>query len=203
MARKKRTVEDRQESLEPGPPEAHFTLGGIRDMYARGGGKEICCTISGYCRTQIFEFPGINFHPDVDEPHHEVYSSPSVRACVASNLVGYFENSECSSHYAISPSLRHVVGEADEKIKSQQKGHTPVYLVIEESNQLTPVEMNKGECNVWSETFVRDGEEVPRLVGGREEHEFITAWATADGAWPQLPNNELLVNMILAGVRVG
>ena len=172
-------------------------------MNARGGGKEICCTISGYCRTQVFEFPRINFHPDYDEPHHEIYSSPSVRACLASNLVGYFENSECSRHYNVSPSLRHAVGEADEKIRSQQKDHTAVYLVIEESNPLTPVEMDKGECNEWSETFKVDGEEVPRLIGGREGHEFITAWATADGAWPELPNNETQVNMILAGVRVG
>ena len=51
--------------------------------------------------------------------------------------------------------------------------------------------------------YERDGEMVPRLVGGREGEEFITAWATIDGAWPELPNNEQLVNMILAGVRAG
>ena len=100
-------------------------------MYEDAGGKEFSCTVSGYCRTQIFEFPGIDFHPDGDEPHHTIYASPSVQACVASNLVDYFVNSTCSNHYAISPSLRHLVGETDEKIKSQQKGHTPVYLVIE------------------------------------------------------------------------
>ena len=203
MTRKNRTVADRLKSLEPVPPVAPFTLGGIRDMYASGGGDEVCCTISGYCRTQVFEFPGINFHPDGGEPCHEIYASPSVRACLVSNLVGYFENSGFSRHYAISPSLRHVVCEADERIKSQQKSHTPVYLVIEESNRLTPVEMFNGECNKWSETFVQDGEIVPRLVGGREGHEFITVWDTADGAWPELPNNEPPVNMILAGVRVG
>ena len=80
-------------------------------MYEGVGGKEFHCTITGYCRTQIFEFPEIDFHPDGDEPHHEIYSSPAVRACVASNLVGYFENSMSSKHYAISPSLRYVVGD--------------------------------------------------------------------------------------------
>ena len=53
------------------------------------------------------------------------------------------------------------------------------------------------------EMVERDGEKVPILIGGREGEEFITAWATVDGAWPELPNNQQLVNMILAGVRVG
>ena len=172
-------------------------------MYAGIGGKEVRCTISEYCRTQIFEFPGIDFHPDGDEPHHEIYASPSVQACVASNLLGYFANSTCSKHYAISPSLRHAVGETDEEIKRQQKGQVPVFVVIEEFHQLTPVKMIKGECSVPDEIVVRDGEKTPMLDGGREGEQFITACATSDGAWPELPNNQLLVNMILAGVRVG
>ena len=172
-------------------------------MYAGIGGKEVRCTISEYCRTQIFEFPGIDFHPDGGEPQHEIYASPSVQACVASNLLGYFANSTRSKHYAISPSLRHAVGETDEEIKRQQKDRVPVFLVIEETNPLTPVEMTKGECSVCDEVVVRDGENVPILVGGREGEKFISAWATIDGAWPELPNNQLLVNMILAGVRVG
>ena len=172
-------------------------------MYAGNGGKEVRCTISGYCRTQIFEFPRIAFHPDGDEPHHEIYASPSVQACVASNLVDYFANSTRSKHYAISPSLRHAVGETDEEIKRQQKGRVPVFVVIEEFHQLTPVKMIKGECSVSDEIVVRDGEKVPILVGGREGEEFISACATIDGAWPELPNNQLLANMVLACVRVG
>ena len=172
-------------------------------MYAGIGGKEFCCIISGYCRTRIFEFPGIDFHADGDVPHHEIYASSQVRASVTSNLVGYFSNSKSSLHYSISPSLRHVVAETDEKIKLQQKGRVPVFLVIEEFNQLTPVEMVQGECNISDEIMVRDGEKVPVLVGGREDEEFITACATVDGAWPELPNNQQVVNMILAGVRAG
>ena len=202
MARKYRPV-DRQKSLEPVPPEANFTLFGVREMYEGWGGKEFCCTINGYCRTQIFEFPGIDFHPNGDEPHHTIYSSPSVQACAASNLVGYFVNSASSKHYAMSPSLRHVVDETDEKIKLQQKGRVPVFLVVEEFNLLTPVEMVKGECSISDEVVVRDGEKKPILVGGREGKKFITAWATVDGAWPELPNNQKLVNVILAGVRAG
>ena len=68
---------------------------------------------------------------------------------------------------------------------------------------MTPVEMVKGECSISDEIVVEDGEKVPMLVGGREGEEFITASPTIDGAWPKLPNNQQLVNMILAGVRVG
>ena len=96
-----------------------------------------------------------------------------------------------------------MVDETDEKIKSQQKNRVPVFLVIEEFDQLAPVEMNKGECSISDEVVVRDGEKVPMLVGGREGEKFIFACATVDGAWPELPNNQQLVNMILAGVRVG
>ena len=50
---------------------------------------------------------------------------------------------------------------------------------------------------------MRDGKKKPVLVGGREGEKFLTAWATIDGAWPELPSNQQLVNMMLAGVRVG
>ena len=204
MTGKYRPVAHRQQSLEPGPPEANFTLSGMRIMYEGIGGREFCCTISGYCRTRIFEFPGIDFRPNGEEPHHTIYKSRSVQASVASNLVGYFENSTSSDHYAISPSLRYEVRETEEKIKTQQDGRVPVFLVIEEFNQVTPVQMVKGECSISPEIIEeRDGEKVPILVGGRDGEEFLTAWATTDGAWPEIPTDQRLVNMILAAVRAG
>ena len=203
MTRKGRPVADRQKSLMPVPPNANFTLFAAREMYGGIGGKAFYCTINEYRRTRVFEFPDIDFHPDGDEPHHTLYSSPSVKSCVASNLVDYFVNATCSNHYDVSPSLQYEVVETDKKIKSQQKDRTPVYLVIEELDQLTPVEMVKGECSISDEIVVRDGKKVPVLVGGREDEQFITAWATTDGAWPELPNNQQLVNMVLAGVRAG
>lgn len=203
MTRKNRTVASRQKSLQPVAPEASNTLALAKAMYTGAGIKEVHCTINGYCRTQIFEFPYIDFHPDGDEPHHSIYDSQSVQACAVSNLADYFASATRSRHYAISPSLRHEVGETDEKVRTQQKGRVPVFLVIEEFNGLTPVKMIKGECSITDEVCVRDGEKSPNLIGGREGEQFITAWATSDGAWPELPNNQQLVNMILAGVRVG
>lgn len=135
-------------------------------MYAGITGEEFPCVINGYCRTQIFEFPSDDFHPDADEPHHEIHTSPSVQACVASDLPDYFESSTSSTHYAISPSLRSVVGETYEKVKAQQANRVPVFLVIEEFEQLAPVEMVKGECCISSEVIVRDGAQEPMIVGG-------------------------------------
>ena len=132
-----------------------------------------------------------------------IYSSRVVQAYVTTNLVEYFLNSTIRKHYAISPSLRHGVDETDEQIKSGQKGRVPVFLVVEEFNVLTPIEMDKGECSICDEVAVRNGEMVPVLIGGRGGEKFLTAWATVDGAWPELPNNQLLVNTILSAVRAG
>ena len=203
MTPKNRTVADRQKSLEARAPRAHFTIAGVRPAYAGGEGEEYRCKISGHCRTQIFEFPRIVFSPAGNEPHHSIYDSPPIRAYLVSNLLDYFTNEMCSPQYAINPSLQHVVGETDEKIKSQQRGRAPVFLVVEEYNELTPVEMTKGECWISDEVRMRDGEKETVLIGGREGEKFITAWATIDGAWPEIPNNQQRVNMILAGVRVG
>ena len=203
MARKDRSVAERQKSLQPLALEPQFSRYGVRQMFENLGGKEINCTIDGYCRTQIFEFPRIDFRPESNEPHHAIYQSSSIQAYVVTDLLGYFENSSRSKHYAISPSLRYRVGETYEKIKLQQKDRVPVFLVIEESCQLTPVEMVKGECFIVDEVVLEDGQTKDYLNGGREGEQFITAHPTVDGAWPELPNNQQRINMILAGVRVG
>lgn len=203
MPRSKRTVADREISLKPTAPEANFTIAGARSMYSgMAGSSEIHCTISGHCRTRVFEFPGISFHPDGEEPHHNIYKSTSVNACLVSNLPHYFENAAVSKHYTLSPCLRHAVTETDTKVRSQQKNNVPVFVVVEESNELTPIAMTKGECNISDEVAVRNGQMEPVLVGGRKDKKFITAWATVDGAWPALPDNEHTMSIILAGVRV-
>ena len=55
MTRKKRTVANRQKSLEPVTPKANSTLAWVRKGYEAIGGKEFHCTIRGYCRTQVSE----------------------------------------------------------------------------------------------------------------------------------------------------
>ncbi len=172
-------------------------------MYEGVQGKEYRCIIAGHCRTQIFEFPRIHLNAISSLPYQTIYESLPLHACIVLNLVDYFTNGTRSKHYAISPSLRHAVGETYEKVKFQYKDAVPVFIVVEENNMLTPVEMTNGECSITNEVGERDGKKVPYLIGGREGKEFITAWHTADGAWPILPNNQQLVNLILAGIRAG
>jgi len=203
VSRKTRTVAHRHKALEPPVPRASFTLAGVRLMYAGVGGEEHHCRIAGHCRTRVFEFPRMDLRLDDEEPHHFIYDTAPTHACVAADLVGYFENSMTrSTHYAISPSLRHEVTRTGEKIKTQKGERLPVFLVIEEHSKLAPVDMTNGECSITDEVFVQDGKRVPALVGGREGERFITAWPTSDGAWPQPPSNHTLVNLILAAVRV-
>ena len=172
-------------------------------MYARIGGREFHCTINGYARTRVFELPGINFLPEGAKPFHEIYDASPIRACLVSGLSDYFENSTQNQHYSISPALQHDVGEIEEKNKQSQESRAPVYLVVEESNQLAPVTMVNGECWIADEVIVLNSERIQIATGGREGGQFITAWATGDGAWPELPNNELWVNLVLAAVRLG
>ena len=203
MSRTRRLVDDRLKALLPVAPSSSLTLAGARAMSEGLGGREFPCTISGHYRTRIFEFPGIIFRPTGDEPPQMIYSSRSVQAYVVSNLMGYFEASPESSHFAIAPSLRHIVAETEEKIKEQHKDRVPVFVVIEEFNQLAPVEMVKGECVICEEVIVQNAERIALLVGGRDNRRFVVAFHTVDGAWPEPPSNQRLVNLILAGIRAG
>ena len=203
MTRRNRSVANRQQSLNPVPPERQVSLYGAQQMYTNVGGKEFHCTINAFCRTQIFEFPGIDFRPNGEEPHHNIYSSPSVQAYTISNLLDYFENSTHSIHYNIDPRLQRKVRETDEKTKSQLGERIPLFVVIEEFEQLTPTQMVKGECHIMPAVVMKDGEVIPLIIGGREGEEYILAMPTTDGEWPELPNNQQVVNLILAGVRVG
>ena len=172
-------------------------------MYGGIGGREFHCTISGYIRTRVFDFPGLNFLPEGAEPFNEICDAPPIRACLVSGLSEYFQNSTRSQHYSMSPALQHDVVEIEEKNKQSQEGRALVYLIVEESNHLAPVTMVNGECCIADEVIIRDGERIQIATGGREGGQFVTAWPTIDGAWPELPNNELWVNLVLAAVRVG
>ena len=203
MPRINRSVADRKKSLQATAPDPHFTLAALRSMYEAGGGQAISCTITGHYRTQIFEFPRANFRGECNEPHQSAYDSPSIQAYVVADLLDYFLNKSRSKHYVISPPLRNNIIETDEKLRSQTNDRTRVYLVVEEQNALSPINMTNGECSISNEVLERDGDKIPSWTGGREGKKFITAWHAVDGSWPIIPDNQDLVDMILAAVRVG
>lgn len=205
MGRKNRAVEDRQESLRPSPGKKNFTLAGVKDMYGLGWqGEEFPCTIVGHCRTRVFEFPRSFLREQVPgSPYHTIYDSPPILANIVSDLGRYFAEVIKNRHYAISPSLEYEVIETDKKIRSQRTdGTLPVFVVIQEYNELTPIRMEKGECCISDEVLCSPDKTTTILQGGVEGRKFITAWDTTDGEWPDVPNNQHQVNMILASVRV-
>ena len=170
------------------------------------GGEVYRCTIAGHRRTRIFEFPQISLHMNEGNRHHFIYGAPPTHACVTADLIDYFESGVTrSDHYALSRPLRHETRRAVEEQKSQNRdGKIPVFLVIEEQHALVPVPMVKGECNIMDEVMVKeDGRTVPMLKGGREGKRYISASYSVEGAWPEVPRNRKLVNLILAAVRVG
>ena len=198
-----RSVADRRKSLQSAAPDPQLTLAGLRGIYEAGGGQAISCTIIGHYRTQIFEFPRVHFQGECDQPPQSVYDSASIQATVVTDILDYFLERSRSKHYAISPPLRHEVSETDEKLCSQTKGRTRVYLIVEEQNALSPVNMTNGECSILDEVQERDGQMSANLVGGREGKTFIVAWHAVGGSWPTIPDNQDLVDMILAAVRAG
>ena len=168
------------------------------------GGKVHRCTIAGHCRTRVFEFPRIDLNLNGDKLHQFIYDTAPTHACVTTDLIGYFENGMTrSTHYVLSPCLRHEINQTAKEIISQNGGKTPAFVVIEEQNALAPLPMVNGECSIMDEVLVRDGETIPFLIGGREGKHYIVAWPSSDGAWPETPRDPRLVNLILAAVRVG
>ena len=191
------------EALKPNVADPGLTLLGVSRLSTGMSGRAIPCTIDGFCRTQAFEFPGIKFHPVGETSHMPLYLSETIRAHVTADLLDYFQYATCSNHYSISPCLRHEVDEVDRKARAQHQDSVPVFIVFEEVERLTPLAMINGECQEYDEVVEVDGEETPMIPGGRRGEQFIAAWQTSDGVWPDLPNNQLTVNLALAAVRVG
>ncbi|MYH58849.1 MAG: hypothetical protein F4145_12830 [Boseongicola sp. SB0675_bin_26] len=117
---------------------------------------------------------------------------------MACDLISYFEQSE-SPHYALSTPLRHEVVELIKK-RDAQGDRINLYVVVEEMHGLPPLVLDRG-CASLDEVGCKDGQPFPLLNGGHPNAKFIVAFESADGPWPEIPNNEQTVNMDLAAIR--
>ncbi|MDE0030304.1 MAG: hypothetical protein OXU42_12995 [Deltaproteobacteria bacterium] len=193
----RRPVADRLKNLAYDAPKSNMTLNGAKMMM--GGLKDsedITCTVNRHCRTRVFDFP--RALPTEPIPSHSIYDSDPVRASLVCGLVRHFLGS-ASTHYAISPPLRHEIGQKQDELAAQNNRRT-AFLVIEELTELTPMTFDK-ECVLVDEVSYVNGERTPLLNGGRDNEKFILAMRTIDGQWPSIPSNEPTVNMILAAIR--
>ena len=202
MTRNTKTPLDRQTSLQSktATSTGGVSLAGVQLMYRGVRGEPYPCTITGHCRTQVFEFPRISFQSEAPTSHHTIHDSGCIQALVVADLVSYFENTTHNKHYSISPRLRHTVAEVAFNVSSRQKD-LPVFVVIHEYNQVESIVMDKGECSIQDEVLCEDGKETAILVGGRRGETFVTAWRATDGRWPSVSNNQRRTNLILAAVR--
>ena len=196
----RRPVIDRLRSLSSPPAKSGGTLA-AGEMFLRGAaklanGEKITCTVDRHCRTRVLDFP--RSRPTEPVPAYTIYRSNSVHASLVSDLRAYFAQSD-SPHHRLSPPLRHALAELIEKKDSEGESINS-YIVVEESHCLPPMVLDRG-CGLVDEIGHEDGEPLPLLTGGRANERFIVAFESSDGPWPDIPSEELTVNMILAATR--
>lgn len=202
MPRSSRRIGNRRQallrSIEPSSGGGITTHGA--QLMAKGlGGVPAECTITGYCRTSLFRYPGVYLKEAVE--HHILYSDASSKAAIVSDLADYFERpSGVSLHYSIDVSLRDGVRRtyqrAVEQAKQRANPDAPLFVAIEEYADVPSTVLNSGECFTIEEC--QGG--TPIIEGGREGKECLLAFKTGDGSWPQFDSDSRTINMVLAAV---
>lgn len=204
MTRKKHDGKKRRESLlrslKPSGGGA-FTAEGVKLMAAPLGGESTECTITAHCRTSIFEYPGVYLVEAAD--YHVIYSNDGVTAAIVSDLQAYFtRQSEASRHYSVDVSLRAGVQStyknAMKQVGQRTQAQVPLFLVVEECVELRPVKLPQDKC--FSIDECRDGK--PIIEGGREGERALLAIGTTADSWPELDSEQVVVNVVLASVKV-
>ena len=159
------------------------------------------CTISGYCRTSIFEYPVSWLIEPID--HQTIYFHGGFKAGIVSDLPAYFDSHPSESpHNSIDVSLRDGVRrtyeQALEQARRQTQPNLPLFLIVEEHREFDPTILNSGECFTIDEC--RDG--VALIEGGRKGERAIVAVKTSDGSWPDFNADAHAVNTVLAAVKM-
>ena len=177
-----------------------ITVHGARLLATPLGGRATHCTLTGYCRTFVFDFPYAYSNSEAHIDHQALYTSDNLRAAVVSDLPAYFEaERDGSLHYSIDVSLRAGVLREYKNASDHVSGHcSPLFLVIEEYVEFTATALKDGQCFTIDER--RDGEAI--IEGGREGVRALLAFRTADGAWPDFREDMHIVNTVLAAVKV-
>lgn len=192
-----------RKSLEPSSGGGLTTFG-AKEMAKPLNGRPVECTITGYCRTSVFNFPGSYLVADEPVGHQIIYSRDGLKASIVSDLPAYFEQEPAESlHHSIDVSLRAGVHSTYEKAveqanRRQPRSEVPLFVVIEEYAEVSPTVLNSGECFMIDEH--RGGEAM--IEGGREGGRSILAFRTSDGSWPDFHADMHIVNVVLAAVKV-
>ena len=203
MSRSNRRAKQRRKSVLESLEEKHE--GGVTTYAAKLmaeplGGTETVCTITHYCRTMLFEFPGC--HTTAEDPVRPlvIWADEAFRAAVVSDLPAYFQHDSSQfSHYAIDVSLRDGVDRVYRKELSHRNApNPPIFLVTEQYESVPVTRFANGECFLIHEW--RDGKAL--IEGGREGKRALLAIRTVNGAWPDFSHDQHAVNSVLAAVKV-
>ena len=158
----KKRVQDLQSSLAQAGGGKMTTLA-AELMVKPLNGEPVDCTITGYCRTFLHEFPSAYLASEVPVDHQIIYSRDGLKVALVSDLPAYFGQVHApSQHYAIDVSLRAGVCRAYEDAIKQSRQQTnptpPLFLVIEQTAAIPPTVLNSGQCFTVDEC--RDGMEM-------------------------------------------
>ena len=110
------------------------------------GGTATVCTITHYCRTTVFKYPGCHMSTEDPVPQLVIAEDEAFRAAMVSDLPAYFQQ-DVFPHYAIDVSLRDAVDRVYRKVLSQSKSpNPPIFLVTEEYETIPATQFANGEC---------------------------------------------------------
>ena len=199
----RRKTEDRKksiiESLERRPGDG-ITTYAAKDVAAPLGGTETICTITHYCRTAVFQFPGCQLTAEAPVPYQLICKNQAFKAAVVSDLPAYFQqNGSAFPHYTINVSLRDGVDRIYRKELSKKKAPIlPIFLVTEQYESVPVTKFENGECFLIDER--RDDKAL--ITGGREGEQALLAIRTINGVWPDFSPDQHAVNTVLAALKV-
>ena len=156
-------------------------------------------TITGHCRTFLFEFPGTELITNEAPENYVIRDQSELKAAIVSDLPNYFENGPSGArHFNIDVSLRAAVRNTHETSRSEAGRTTDkLFLVVEEYTELTPTELSAGQC------FRIDEARGDRVIieGGREGETALLAVKAVGCPWPDFRPEMDNVNIVLAGVK--
>ena len=202
MSKQNGEREPRRESLRASlqrDRKGGFSTHAAKIMVKPLGGKPAECTLTGHCRTFIFEFPCSKVIAEEPVQHKVFFVKDGIKGAIVCDLAAYFEKAPADSlHFSIDVSLRAAIHSTYEKsIEEPGRTANSLFLVIEEFTEFTPTAMSSGQCFTIDE--VRDGEAT--IEGGRKGERALFAFPALGCPWPDLQADMYRVNVILAAVK--
>ena len=176
-----------------------LTRDGTNPTLEKMGYESTQFTLTGHCRTFLFEFPGSHLVSEEPVEHQVIYECSDLKAALVSDLPAYFENTPANSlHFKIDVSLRaEVQSTYEEALRQYKRTVGKLFLVIEQNSEIDPTELSDGQCFMVDE--VRDGKVV--IPGGREGEKALVAVRTVHDPWPDYPSDMGRVDIVLAAAK--